>query len=351
MAQRFDEKRLTLAGEPLPLAEPAGLFSVSAQQTLVYEPMGTQAVTGPQQVVWMDRNGKPGPAVSMPGTFAMLRLSRNGDRLALARTNEGNTDIWVIDLNRGTANRLTSDPTIDSNPVWSPNGEQILFSSSRSGAQRMFIRSSLPTIGTDQALPSETPLDMREIPSDWSRDYIVFLRAPSNTPLGGSDIWVKPTSGDGKPFPFVQSKQFLHSEARLSPDGRWLAYLTNESTTYQVVVQTFPDPNGDFQTVTPQGGIYPNWSRDGRELYYLALDGKLMAVSVKEEGGKLKLGAPTVLFQSPLTVPSAPLAQQYEVSPDGKKFVFIVNNTSLRNTNDSGKLTVVVNWTAALRKK
>jgi hypothetical protein len=350
MAQQFDEKRLALAGEPLPLAEPAGPFSVSAQQTIVYRPI-QGSVSGIQQVVWIDRAGKRGPPVWMPGTFQSLRLSPDGHRLALDHSDGGNQDIWVIDLDRGIPNKLTFDPAGDGIPRWSPDGKQLVFTSTRLGAPKMFIQTSL-NLGTEQPLLAEAPSDLQYIAEDWSLDgkYLVFVRAP--LPAIYSDIWVKPMSPDGKPFPFVQSKTFIQGEPRVSPNSRWLAYTTNNSGTFQIFVQTFPDPKGAKQRVTAEeGGIYPAWSHDGRELYYLALNGKLMAVSVKEEGDKLVFGPATALFQSPLGIPTSPAASQYD-TVDGKRFIFIVNSSTNPTTpDDSGKLTVVLNWTAALRKK
>jgi Tol biopolymer transport system component len=282
----------------------------------------------------------------MPGIFQGLRLSPEGLRLALDQNIGGNSEVWVIHLGLGVSSRRTFDASADVNPVWSPDGTQIVFSSSRLGPLRMFILSPGGG-GSDQPLPSETPSGMQDIAEDWSPDgkYIVFCRYPQGAP--GADIWVKPMSGDGKPFPFVQSKSFINAEPRVSPDGRWLAYTTNESGTLQIVVQTFPDPTLGKFMVTADGGVYPNWSRYGQELYYLALDGKLMAVPVKDDGNKLDFGEPTVLFQSPLTVPILPGASPYDVSADGKRFVFIVNST----TNLADKLTTIPNWTAALHRE
>jgi Tol biopolymer transport system component len=353
MAQAFDEKHLALSGDPVPVAEPAGAFSASEQQTLVYQPVaqGTGAA-GTQQVVWIDRNNKRGPSVTMPGTFGSVRLSRDGHQLALDQTINGNMDIWVIDLDRGVPARLTTDPALDQYARFSADGKQIIFSSNRSvGVRRMFTRPSV-TIGADQPIPSDTPSDMEEIAEDWSADgkYVVFVRAPLT--LTYIDIWVKPMFGDGKAFPFVQSKSFVQGQPRLSPNGHWLAYMTNETGTSQIVVQTFPQPSDKGKQVTAQGGLFPTWRRDGRELYYLALDSNIMAVPVKEDGDKIILGAPAPLFQSPLTVPLSPTAHQYDVSPDGQRFVFIAdNNTSPATVNDSRKLSVVANWTAALHKK
>jgi Tol biopolymer transport system component len=334
----------------VPIAEPAGPFSVSSQQTLVYQ-QGTEPA-GTQQVVWIDRNGNRGPSVSMPGTFRSLRLSRDGRRLALDQSIGGNADIWIIDLDRGVPAKLTSDPALDVNPRFSPDGKRIVFTSTRSGAGRMFIRSSVSNSGDDEPLPSAdfSLLGIFDIVEDWSPDskYVVFLRAPAAGQ--DADIWVKPMFGDGKPFPFVQSKSFRYTEPRVSPDSHWLAYTTNETGTYQVVVQRFPDPNGGETPVTVGGGLYPTWRSDGRELYYITLDGKLMVIPVKG-GDQLEFGAPKFLFQSPLTAPTPLAFHQYDVRGDGQQFVFIANNTNSATPNDSGKLTVVLNWTATLHKK
>jgi Tol biopolymer transport system component len=355
MAQRFDPKRLALAGEPVAIAEHSGPFSVSDQQTIVFQATNGQVQqSGNTRLLWVDRNGKPGLSVGALGFFQTLRLSPDGKRVAVDQWKDGDTDIWVIDLDRGVPNKLTLDPAVDRNPLWSPDGKRIVFSSGRAGAlDRIFLRSSV-SIGADDPLSTETPGTAGDVADDWSRDgkYIVFLRyAPNSLNL---DIWVKPMTGDGKPFPYVQSKSFAQGEPRVSPNGRWLAYTTNESGSDQIVVQTFPDPLGNKKQVTANGGVYPTWRTDGGELYYLAPDGKMMAVPVKP-GNDFDPGQPGALFQTPLTFPANPLAHQYDVSPDGKRFLFIApvssNNSKAAAANESGTITAIVNWTAALRKK
>lgn len=350
IAQRFDAERLTLIGAPVAIAEHAGPFSVSRQQTLVYQTVSAQ-VTVP---IWIDRIGNRGPYVwqqelfpmQLQGIFHSLRLSPDGLRLAVDQTMDGNRGIWVIDLDRKMSKRLTFafDASTNFNPIWSPDGRQIVFSSSRVGPFRMFIRSSVSG-GTDQPLPSETPSGMQDVAENWSPDgkYIVFVRYSAP----GADIWLKPLWGDKKPLPYILSKS-MKLEPRVSPNGRWLAYTTNESGTFQIVVQSFPDPTSSKVIVSARGGIYPNWRRDGRELYYVALDGKLMAVPVKAGGDDLIFDLPTVLFQSPLTIPSFPGASAYDVSADGMRFVFLDNTA---NPNDSGRLTTVLNWTAILNRR
>jgi Tol biopolymer transport system component len=356
MAQRFDEKRLTLTGDPMAIAEHASLFSVSAKQTLIYQPISAQgaAPLGTQQIVRIDRSGEHVSPIGMQGTFGSLRLSPNGHRLAFDQTdNQGNTDVWVLNLDRGVPIRLTTDPLADIVPRWSPDGEQIVYTSARFVVRRMFIRSSLNSHGSDQPIEPDTPTVVDDVGEDWSRDrkYLVFVRGSHNADY--TEIWVKPMFGDGKPFAFVQSTSLQQGEPRVSPNSRWLAYTTNESGTYQIVVQTFPQPSDKPEQVTDQGGMLPTWRGDGQELYYLSLDGKIMAVPVKkEDGDKIMFGPPTPLFPAPLTVPSIPTAHQYDVTSDGEQFFFIANtNTSFATPNDSGKLSVVVNWTTLLGKK
>ena len=183
------------------------------------------------------------------------------------------------------------------------------------------------------------------IPVYWSpnNDYIVFSRL-RNTAAGGYDTWLLPTTGDRKPKPFLES-QFDKFHARVSPDGRYIAFATNETGTYQVVVHTFPDPNGGKWTISAEGGVEPKWSRNGRELYYLAFDGKLMSVAIN--GPTFSAGRPTPLFQTPLPVaPGSPTRdRRYDVASDGR---FLIVTPGERGA--FAPFTIVVNWTKALEK-
>jgi serine/threonine protein kinase/Tol biopolymer transport system component len=355
MAQGFDAKHLKLTGEPITIAEPAGAFGVSEQGTVVYQRGFGRGGRGGEQLVWIDRDGKPGTPVGTIGNYVSLRLSPDGHRVAVDPTNAGNRDIWVIDLERGIPNRLTTDPAEDLDPIWSPDGKRIVFLSSRKRDRKIFVRSAI-SIGGEETIDSGSGPDTIDIAADWSLDgkYLVLLRSSTkNQNLAPAEsIWIKPMSGDGKPFPYIQSESFRYDEPHVSPNGRWLAYATNESGIYQIVVQTFPDPLGDKSQVTVSGGIYPTWRGDSRELYYIAPDRKLMSVSVKD-GAKLELGEPKALFQTPLLIPRLPTANRYDASPDGKRFLFIAPadavNASAANTSDT--ITAIVNWTAALHKK
>jgi serine/threonine protein kinase/Tol biopolymer transport system component len=352
-AQGFDPKRLLLTGQPVTLADQVGLHAVSHQGTIVYR-SATELTRGlGRQLLWFDREGKTGASIGTIANYFSLALSPDNRRVAVDLIKDGNRDIWVIDLERGIPNRLTIDPADDSFPRWTPDGKKIYFLSLRGGRGigKIYQRSAV-SIGGDEAVDTLGEPDVNDIAVDFSQDgkYLVFLRTKNVAPV---DIWIKPLFGDGKPVPYVQSKSFRYDEPTISPNGRWLAYATNESGIHQIVVQTFPDPTKNKWQITPRGGIYPKWRGDSRELYYLALDGKLMAVPVKE-GADFEAGEPRVLFQTPLTIPATPTAVQYDVTADGKRFLFLVPGNAAANVSSPGSsdtITAIVNWTAALRKK
>jgi dipeptidyl aminopeptidase/acylaminoacyl peptidase len=192
--------------------------------------------------------------------------------------------------------------------------------------------------------------DGSAIPVSWSPDgrYVVFsrLKPPG---AGGVDTWLLNLSGEPRATPFIESP-FDKAQARISPDGRWLAYTTNDSGMYQIMVQTFPDPNRGRWQITAQGGIEPKWRRDGRELYYLALDGNLMTVPVKETRPEqpFEAGAATKLFLTPLTVSrtQSPRDRRYDVAPDGR---FLISTPVA--VGGAEPVTAVANWASGLEKK
>ncbi len=356
MAQAFDKKRLALLGEAIPLAENVEIgFSASENGVLVYRKAGQSDQAGGSQLVWFDRNGKQAGQVGTAANYGNLELSPDDRRVAVDIQGP-NRDIWMIDIARAVSARITFDPAADWPPVWAPDGSHIVFSSNRSDngvtsalSNKLYQKSS-SGVGTDELLFAGNPNEL-VYPEDWSSDgrYILFARVklPGAT---ADDLWVLPLFGDKKPFPFLQSS-FWQVESQLSPDGRWLAFTTNESGTYQIVVQPFPDPSGGKWQVTAKDGIEPKWRRDGRELYYLSLDGKLMAVPVKGDH-TFEAGQPSPLFQSPLNVtPPRPVVHHYDVTADGQRFLFISPVTPAPSETNSVPITAVVNWTAGLNKK
>ena len=345
VAQRFDSSRLTLAGEPVPIAEDINAFAASETGLLVYWGSVKRS-----QALWLDRNGSQLSVIGTPSSQFSPELSPDGRRAAVGDLNDNNYDVWVIDIDRGVPSRLTFDPSYDGVPIWSPDGTQIAFASGRdekSGAiPRLYKRPANGT-GSDELLFAGN-FNEFIIPKSWSSDgqNIIFMRATSGKPL--YDLWVLPLSGDRKPFPFLQSG-FNKSQPRLSPDGRWLAYATNESGTTQIVVQSFPDPSKGKWQVSAKGGADPKWRRDGRELYFIALDGKLMAVPIKISS-VIEAGHPSPLFQTPFPQPGNSTLSYYDVSSDGQRFLLIPPLGSSSGETTTSVLTAVVNWTASLKK-
>jgi Tol biopolymer transport system component len=253
-----------------------------------------------------------------------------------------NRDIWVIDIARGVPSRISFDAASDWSPSWSLDGSRLIFASSRSGANDVYQKAS-SGVGNDELAFSS---DKNEIPVHASPAgrYVVFSRPrpPGNNP--GNDTWVLDLSSKQE-SPFVESP-FDKVHARVSPNGRWVAYATNDSGMYQIVVQSFPDPNQGRWQITAQGGVEPKWRRDGRELYYLALDGKLMAVPTKTDP-TFEAGTPVDLFTTPLTV-SRPIPsrdRRYDVAPDGR-FLFLTPIGS----GTSATVVGIVNWASSLAR-
>lgn len=354
MAQRLDPDGLMLAGEPIPLAEGVRDFAASENGVLVYRKAAAQAgaPAATRELLWFDRNGKPAGRVGPPSTYGNPRLSPDGHRVAVDTVDSGKRDIWVIDINQGVPARRTFDPAPDSNPVWAPDGSRIVFNSSRGDnpSPSKLYQTSASGAGSDELLLATA--DGNNVPQDWSFDarYILYTRARLAT-ITTVDLWALPLFGDKKAIPLLQSPS-RKVQAQLSLDGRWMAYSTNESGTYQIVVQPFPDPTKGKWQVTTRGGVEPRWRRDGRELFYLGLDGKLMAVPIIADG-VVQSGQPAPLFQTPLQLPANPAAFRYDVTADGQRFLINapIGVAPTPTSPAPTTITTVVNWSAALRKK
>jgi serine/threonine protein kinase len=303
---------------------------------------------------WFDRKGKPAGDVSTPGNVGSIRLFQDG-RIALDNGGLGpdrDRDIWVVD-GRGVPIKVTSDnPNFDAYPVWSPDGMRLVFGSSREKGSigvKLYQKSS-NGLGAAEPLFSSDP-DAIDFPLDWTTNNIVFQRL--KTASLTSEIWLL-SMPEKKTSAYVNNG-FNNVQARVSPDGRYLAYATSESgsASLQIVVQTFPDPKINRWQITAQGGSEPLWRSDGGELYYLAPDGKLMAVAVKS-GPTFEAGQTSELFQTslkPAGVENNPFANRYAVSKDGQRFLIAAGSSTPATNGDSIPITALVNWTATLRKK
>ena len=336
MAQPFDASKIQTTGDAVPIAEQVdyfigaglGLFSVSRNGTLVFSSGRTGR--NKKQLTWFDRNGKSGGSVGMPADINWARISPDGSTLATDRGDEADgRDIWLHDLARGKDTRFTLGPGTNSFPVWSGDGRRIAFTNRNSGR---YVKAS-NGVGAAEAVDKD-PRAMRI--DDWSRDgqYII---EEAEDPKTQADIWVAPQFGDKKPFPYVNS-EYTEDNARLSPDGQWLAYRSDESKHSEVYVQTFPEHGGKWE-ISPNGGYFPVWSRDGQELYFIGADRKLMAVEVKGDGKSFQWSVPKALFEV------AALAQ-FDVSKDGRFLIQVRVEQAVTNV----PLTVELNWQAGLKK-
>jgi dipeptidyl aminopeptidase/acylaminoacyl peptidase len=269
----------------------------------------------------------------MPADTSWASISPDGSTVATDPSDgSGGRDIWLHDLMRGTDTRFTFGPGSNVFPVWSGDGRRIAFMTIGGSGGRRYVKAS-NGVGAAEALDKDPRAGRIE---DWSRDgrYIIENLADPKT---RNDVWVFPQFGDKKPFPYLDS-EYTEGFARLSPSGQWLAYESDESKRFEVYVQTFPEHGGKWQTST-SGGRFPVWSRDGRELYFMAADRKLMAVEVKGEGKSFQAGVPKPLF-------GVAAVAQFDVSKDGRFLIQVPVEQAATNV----PLTVVVNWQAGLKK-
>jgi Tol biopolymer transport system component len=286
------------------------------------------------------------PDESAPTSFA---LAPDGQRVANARNVQGNYDIWLTEVARSVATRFTFDPAGEVSPVWSPDGTRVVF---RSINRKGFGPSDLFVKPADMS-SEERPLlvtPQAKTPLDWSRDGRFLLYANFDTKTR-SDLWVLPLTGDAKPFPVVQTP-FEETQGQFSPDGQWLAYTANESGRDEVYVRPFPETGGKWQ-VSTAGGSQPRWRPDGKEVFYIAPDAKLMAVpiAVASQGRAVSVGAPVALFVTHLAVGAGISLTGYQsralyaVTADGR---FLMNATV--EEDHPMPIIIVQNWAEALKK-
>jgi serine/threonine protein kinase/Tol biopolymer transport system component len=344
MAQPFDEKSFQLTGDAFPVAEhlqfdfiiTRAIFSVSENGVLAFQ---SGAARGDDRLVWFDRNGKQTGQLGEPGFYFQPQFSPDGQKLAVASfdTRAGSADIWLYELARNVPTRFTFDPASDVAPIWSPDGSTIIFSSNRKGPYDIYKKASTGA-GSEEVLLES---DETKTANSWSADGR-FIAYTSTNIKGNTknDIWILPLLGDRKPFPFVQT-QFNEFNAQFSTDGHWIAYVSDESGSNQVYIAPFPRPGGKWQA-SRAGGSEPRWRGDGKELFFLAPDNKLMAVEVNAKEFTLEIGNAQLLFEvHPATSPGT----HYDVTGDGKRF--LVDSSG---EGSSAPITLVVNWTADLKQ-
>ena len=348
MAQPFDAGRLQTTGDAVPIADQVDSQSTKAQNQFSISQNGVLAYTsgrdgGGALLTWFDRSGKVTGTLGTPNALSWGAISPDGKTVAVQRIDQGLRDIWLHDLARGTASRLTFGPASNGYPSWSPDGRHVAFFSQRDGIGRPFQRITSGT-GHDEVLSK--PVGEPPTPTvveDWSRDGR-YLTLRTVNPKTKFDIWVLPLNpdkpGDWKPFPYLQT-EFGEWFGRLSPDGRWLAYTSDESKRHEIYVQSFPTPRGKLP-VSTNGGERSVWSRDGKELYFVSPDGKMMAAEVKS-GSKFETGVPKSLFNVRLP---RDIDSWFDVSKDGRFLIPV----QVEQPAKAPTITVVVNWQAGLKK-
>jgi eukaryotic-like serine/threonine-protein kinase len=344
MAQPFDARRLTVTGEAFPIAEkiqttntnpPYGVFSASENGVLAYQ---TGPVGAGSQLTWFDRSGKQIGVLGDLQPYYDLELSPDQKRAAVSTTSsQSGADIWLYDVARGLPTRFTFGPGNASASIWSPDGSRIIFGSTRKGHYDLYQKASSGA-GTEEVLFED---NFNKTPWSWSPDgrFILYSSAGDRPE---TDLFALPLSGDRRPIPFQQTR-FNESQGQFSPDGRWVAYTSFESGRAEVYVAPFPGPGGKWQISTAAGGS-PRWRRDGMEIFFLGPNTALMAAAVNGKGSSFQVGAVKPLFQTHLVGPR----HEYDVSADGQKF--LINSAPQQNGAAPAPITVVLNWTAGLKK-
>jgi len=340
LAQRFDLKRFVVTGDPTTILSDIqyqpqvrrAVFAVSDNGLLIAQTGGGVAVAQP---FWFDRKGKELGTVGPADVYGNVSLAPNGKSVAVDRTDMSslNTDLWTFDLQRGTAKRLTFDPSFDVSPVWSPDGSRLVFASNRQLNVDLYLKNS-DGAQEEQSIAHD---EFTKSPDDWSANgrFILYDRGP--------DLWFMT-------FPGFKSSLFLKAvsllrHGRFSPDGKWVAYSSNESGKWEIYVTSFPDARGKWQ-ISTAGGEQPRWRGDGEELFFLSSDSKMMAAPITTVPN-FDAGSPVGLFQTtPRQLVSRNDQFVYDVSRDGQRFVVL---TQVKR-GETAPISVVLNWTAMLNK-
>jgi eukaryotic-like serine/threonine-protein kinase len=341
VAQPLDSRSYVLSGEPRTVSDEVqyfpqtdhALFDVAGNGTLVVQ---TGKGADKSQLMWFDRSGRPGGAVGPPAVFANPALAPDGRRVAVDEQDPDgrHQNIWIRELASDAAARFTFGPWLDQRPIWSPDGKRIVFNSNRTLHLSLYQKNADGT-GSDQQIADLGTAQQGFW--DWSRDSKDLL-VEANT-----ELWYLPLS-DRQAKPFLQSKWIVRN-AQFSPDGRWVAYSTNETGDWEVYASPFPSATSKWQ-VSKAGGEEPRWRRDGKELFYLSGEGKLMAAAVKT-GSNFEAGPPVPLFQTHIRQPiSSQDVFSYDVTSDGQRFLI---NTRVDERN-AAPLSIILNWASEMER-
>ncbi len=344
-AARFDAEQLAVAGEPVPVvdgvwtdrATGSAHYAVAGNGTLVYTPGGDTVER--RRLVWVDRQGRAQAVPAEPSFYGDPKLSPDGRRVAVEAVN----DIWVYDFNDATLSRITFGG-VNQHPVWAPDARHLAFSSSQGTAFTTLFWADVDAGGSPEPLSHESAI---QFPTSWTPDgsTLAYSEHPGE-PSGSFDIFVlRPRSGEPKQA--LIRTQFKEDQGTFSPDGRFLAYVSDETGQLQVYLRPFPGP-GPRARVSPEGGTEPVWSRDGRELFYRR-DRQYFSVTTTRAGDQLRVGRPQRLFEGDFVVASLiPGFPSYDVAPDGQRFIMVAR---AGDTPRPTRLDVVLGWVQELDQR
>jgi Tol biopolymer transport system component len=346
VAQSFDLANLRVRGEPQTVARQVGYFagyldfsqfSASERGILVH----SSGALVPTRLEWVDRAGRRLEVVGVPGLYYSPRISPDGQKatVEIFEPNIGKSELWIADLARGSKTRFTSGPSENASAAWSPDGKSIAFNSDRSHQADVYQKDVNGSVDEHALVEAEG----QKLVADWSPDgrYILYWE---REPAGERRVALKalPLFGDRKPVTVMGLAARDSFQARVSPDGKWIAFCVDDAGRSEIYVTSFPAPAEKWQ-ISSSGGVAPRWRRDGRELFYLSSDGKLMAAEIDTTKGSVKAGVPRVLFET--LPPSMIGAEFFDAAPDGQRFLM-----SLPPDQSTPPLSLVVHWTAALKK-
>jgi Tol biopolymer transport system component len=344
LAQPFDAKHLQVTGEAFPVGEkvqyfPAfgfAVFTASENGLLAYQAGGAGGLS---QLAWFDRSGKQLEVAAPPAEYRQPRISHDGRRVAvdIMDPQSGHSDIWIYDLARRVSTRFTFEPAVNAFPIWPPDDSRILFGSNRKGQFDLYQKMSSGT-GSDEVFFAKESV---KFPNDWSLDgrFVLYqtIDARSKTDW---DLWIYSVE-EKKAFAFL-STPAAETFGCFSPDTRWIAYQSDESGKSEVYVTPFPGHAGKW-LISAGGGKQPVWSRDGKEIFYLSADNKLMAVEVKADPA-FEAGSPRALFD--IRIKAVLNGRTYDVAADGKRFLI---NAPVGEVT-ANPITLVQNWTAEIKR-
>lgn len=350
VAWRFDPEKASLAGDPValgvdyPEANVQGVrVSVSGNGLIAHRSVGSRI----RQLQWLDRSGELRGTFGEPdATYSNPRISPDGQRIAIDRTVAGNTDIWVLDGTRST--RLTFHAQVDARPLWTPDGRDILFYSLRTGRMDLYRKASDGAGADSRLLQGEPDEERLRVATSISPDgrYVLFFGGASGA--SAMDIQLASLEAPSRPMMWLQTP-FNEFWGVFSPDGRWIAYVSDESGQNEIYIRPFSPPQNSAGAAAPRsqwqisaaGGSSPQWRRDGRELYFLSPTGDLMAAAIHSNGSSLSPGAPVKLFAAQVYGGGTEIAQgrQYDVAADGR---FLVNRQL--EVDQAPPIGLIQNW-------